>query len=326
MPPIAIFAYNRPNHLKLALEAVERSEKHMGSTFPIYIFCDAPKKQEHAEAVERTREVAAAFTGAKVICRPHNYGFRNITEGISELTDTFGEVIVVEDDVVVAPDFLRFMVEGLRRYASNPQVFMVSGFMYFGSQPQKPETFFLPSSFIWGWATWKRAWEHFTYEPKGVEAFLQNREERYRFDYFGALPFSKMLEKTIKGQWVTWDTQWMFTLFQQKGLALYPHRSLVWNSGVGGGTHGHAGSIDQDPLLGEREYYIHGNLSIRDFQHPRLKWPLQFPDRVQADEKAMRLLACTFLQERLRKKWRLKLAWRWLSLWFQSLFTKRPGL
>lgn len=312
-PPIALFAYKRPNHLKLCLEAIGRAEEFCNRKFPLTIYCDAPCKEEDRKEVEATIAVAKS-SGRVVICREKNLGFRNITEGIQELCDKHSNVIVIEDDVIIAPDFLAFMLASMEAYENDERVFMISGFMYHGMENYEKESFFLRSPFIWGWATWKRAWRHFTWEPEGWQTFLKNKKEKSEFDFYGSHPFSKGLEKTMTGRWNTWDAQWMFSHFSQGGLALYPSKSLVWNCGVGGGFHG-SSKLDADPLSSKREFYLHGNYSIEDFQKPRVSKHLllgkSFPISVECDKKAMHHLALIFLKERLqtgeRKKWRLLL-------------------
>src|SRR5262245_61202611 len=116
--PLAIFTYNRPMHTRRLLESVERNANCDG--IDVWIFCDAPKKQEHAPAVEETRDVVrkwASGTGATVRERASNLGIaRSIVGATNDLTEEYGWIIVLEDDLVIAPDFLRFMLEGLHRY------------------------------------------------------------------------------------------------------------------------------------------------------------------------------------------------------------------
>ncbi len=140
--PIGVFAYNRPDHLKLCIEAIRRSQAHLEKPLPLYIYCDAACVHEDREKVEEVRRLALETKEAKVILRDCNHGFKNITEGISALCEEYGRVIVIEDDVIIAPDFLPFMTKALDYYEDKDQVFMISGFMYQNTQPYYPETFF----------------------------------------------------------------------------------------------------------------------------------------------------------------------------------------
>jgi hypothetical protein len=328
-PPIAFFAYNRPHHLKLALEAISRAEEYYGENFPKIIYCDAARKEEDVAAVEETRKVALNHPGAEVRLREKNYYFRNITEGISEQCRAHGKVIVIEDDVIVSPDFLTYMMNGFQKYEKNENVFMITGFMYAGMEKKLQKSFFLRSSFIWGWGVWERGWRHFDWNPQGWQDFVANKQEKRLFDFWGAVPFSKSLQKTMTGKWNAWDAQWMYTLYKAGGLALSPPRTLVWNCGVGGGDHGL--DKNQDPLHCQRERYVHGDLSIDDFKKPRggdLLLGKSLPDVVECDKRAMRSLAIIFLEERLRrgerKRWRLQLK-RYIQKAILLLSTKQSS-
>lgn len=299
MTPIAVFALNRPRHLQTTLEALERSFAYQGQNHPLFIFCDTPKEGASWEGVEEVRAIADRF--GQLVIRPENFGFRNITEGVTQLCESDGKVIVIEDDVVVSPDFLPFIEGALRHYQDDPRLFQVSGFMYQWTKSIAHAPFFLPHAFIWGWATWQRAWKHFSWEAPGWEAFVA--QSHPIFDAFGAMPFTKMLEKTMRGAWNTWDTCWMYAVYRARGLCLYPPSTLVWNSGVGTGTHGqgHTG-----PELGGREGYLHGDLTLEDFAQPRLgQW--EYPPPHFSLEPLERLATC-FAQERGKNslKYRLK--------------------
>ena len=195
--------------------------------------------------------------------------------------------------------------------------------MYFGSQSPEPQTFFLSTPFIWGWATWKRAWDHFDWDCPGWEELMKDKKQRYRYDCLGSLPFSKGLYKTLTGKWKAWGPRWMYANFKANALILYPCRSLTWNCGCGGGTHGDA-MRDSDPGLNEREFYIHGTMERKDFLKPRLPADFRFPKSVQENKRGMRSLAITFLKERLRKekkkRWRLyaKLLYQKCALLFTT--------
>jgi len=195
------------------------------------------------------------------------------------------------------------MTHALDYYEETPQVFMVSGFMYYTRFPSHFKTFFLPSSFIWGWGTWQRAWQHFSWAPTGWEAFACDKKAHYEYDYFGAIGFSKLLRESITGHVSAWDAQWMYSMYQKGGLGLHPHRSLTWNCGVGGGTHG-TENVDNDPMHSKREYYIHGRRELSDFATPQLSQHIYsgraFPEKVCINKEAMHLLAHTFLQQRWR--------------------------
>jgi hypothetical protein len=176
-----------------------------------------------------------------VIERQKNYGLaKSIITGVEELCERFGRVIVLEDDLVVAPGFLEFMNRALDRYAESERVVQVSGFNF-----EVPElrgnssALFLPFTVSWGWATWKRAWEKFDSSSQGWETLRNDADLRHRFNLNGSYDYATMLEQQMKGLRDSWAVRWYWTVFKANGLGLFPPVSLVTNTGFdGSGTHG----------------------------------------------------------------------------------------
>lgn len=57
-----------------------------------------------------------------LIAREENYGLaRNVIEGVTEIIERYGTVIVLEDDLVTNRYFLRFMNDALSRYEKKSQ-------------------------------------------------------------------------------------------------------------------------------------------------------------------------------------------------------------
>lgn len=239
--PIALFIYRRPSHLKKTIESLQTCEEFWLS--PIYVFADGAKDPTDIPAVLETRSVARELLGerAHYVVHDRNRGLaESIIQGVSDLCERFGKVIVVEDDLVVAPSFLRFLNGALDRYAHEPRVMQVSGHMFdvpelFGQS----EALFLPMTTSWGWGTWKRAWDHFDVNANGWNECLADADWRKSFDLGGRYPYSRMLREQMKGEVDSWAIRWYFSVFNNSGLVLFPPWSLVQNHGMdGSGTHG----------------------------------------------------------------------------------------
>lgn len=247
--PLAIFAFRRPDHLRGLLASVAACRRLEECT--ITIFCDGPRGSDAAEAVDAARAVAhgwAATHGAEVIERPENLGLAcSIVTAVSALVNAHGRVIVVEDDMTLSPDFLDFMLGALDRYESDERALQISGFAFSLEPTPKADAIFLPLASTWGWATWKRAWEHFRWEPQNI-ARLKEKSLEVRFDLEGAYPYSTMLKSRLGGQNDSWGILWYWAVFQADGLVLFPRESLVHVGGADGtGTHCNAHHHDAGP-------------------------------------------------------------------------------
>ena len=133
--------------------------------------------------------------------------------------------------------FLRFMNDGLDRYADDERVASIHAYIYPLARPA-PETFFLRGADCWGWATWRRAWEHFNPDGKTLLQQLEAHGLTRAFDFDGTAAFTEMLENQIRGLNNSWAIRWHAACFLDGLLTLYPGRSLVHNIGNdGSGTH-----------------------------------------------------------------------------------------
>ncbi|MGM0439490.1 MAG: hypothetical protein ACQEP8_00050 [Chlamydiota bacterium] len=305
--PIAVFCFNRPHHLQLTLEALGRCPDY--SDHLLFIYCDAPRNEGDQIACAATQAVAHKWSelyGGKVIIRSRNMRFENLVEGISEMCDKFGKVIVIEDDIIVAPDFLDFMEKSLTKYEHDERIYMVGGHMYDGMQSYPNSTYFLPHAYIWGWATWQRAWKNFTFNPQGVDDLYHDRQLRHRFDYYRHRKHTECLETALNADpphSYAWDILWSYIIFKNQGLGLYPSHNLVWNSGIKCGAHG----VEKLPSLEGYQRFVHGKASLADYHKPRLPHNWSFPEKTEVDQEAFDRLVNLFKKDNFRKKWSRKI-------------------
>ncbi|MBU6461078.1 MAG: glycosyltransferase family 2 protein, partial [Proteobacteria bacterium] len=207
--------------------------------------------EEPRISVQEVRDYLETVTGFKsvtVIKRAKNLGLaQSIIDGVAQLCNQHGRVIVVEDDLVTSPYFLCYMNEALDLYQLDDRVISIHGYMY-PVLGELPETFFMRGADCWGWGTWKRGWDLFEYDGEKLLAELDQRNLRRKFDLNGAYEYSKMLEDQISGKNNSWAIRWHASAFLKNKLTLYPSRSLVCNIGFdGSGTHcGSTSSYDAD--------------------------------------------------------------------------------
>jgi hypothetical protein len=192
--------------------------------------------------VEKVREYIHTINGFKsvtIVERDENYGLaKSIITGVTEIVNSFGKIIVLEDDLLVSPYFLRYMNEALELYENKEQVMQVSGFMFDVSLHDTTDAIFLPYITSWGWGTWDRAWQKFDPKTSGYAKLKKDRKLRYAFNLDGYCNYFGMLENHLSGKYDTWDIQWYLSVFMSNALVLHPVQSLVFNTGFdGSGTH-----------------------------------------------------------------------------------------
>lgn len=270
LAPILLFAYNRPQHLKRAVASLLQNEEAKASD--LYVFSDAAKSSRDKEAVELVRETIQDIEGFRqitVVERKENWGLaRSIIDGVTSIVNQCGRVIVLEDDLVVSPYFLRFMNDALETYKDEPRVGHIQA-CDFTQSPRLPDTFLIKWTGSWGWATWKRAWENFN--PNGEELLAQLYERKLNkcFDFNGKYGFTKMLRDQTEGKNNSWAIRWNASLFLADILSLNVGRSLVSNEGLdGSGSNSYSydpyrSKLWMQPLKVERIQPIEENMEAR---------------------------------------------------------------
>ena len=259
LAPIALFVYNRLTHTRRTVEALAKNDLADGSD--LFIFSDGPRSQADGETVDSVRKYLASISGfnsVTTVNRSTNLGCAaSIISGIGEIVNRFGRIIVVEDDIVTSPHFLRFMNEALELYRDDEEVASIHGYLY-PVKRRLPGTFFLRGADIWGWATWRRGWALFEPDGKKLLDELKGRRLTKAFDLDGSFYYTSMLESQIAGKLDTWDINWHASAYLRGKLTLNPGRSLTRNIGNdNSGTHSNATDkfdtdISPDPVVVER--------------------------------------------------------------------------
>lgn len=245
LSPILLFVYNRPAHTRRCIESLSRNSLAVESE--LFIYADGAKDQTVSDEVEEVRQYIRSIQGFKkvtLIERNENWGLaRNIIDGVSTQVQKYGKVIVLEDDLVVAPHFLRFMNDALETYQDEPKVGHIQA-CDFTQDASLPDTFLIKWTGSWGWATWERAWKHFNPNGKELLQELEARKLTYTFDFNGKYGFTRMLRRQIEGKNNSWAIRWNASLFLNDILSLNVGRSLVQNEGFdGSGTNCGGGGL-----------------------------------------------------------------------------------
>lgn len=235
--PIALFTYNRADHTRRAVESLLQNAEAKDSD--LFIFSDGAKNEKAVKGVAENREYIHTVTRFKTVTiveREKNWGLANsLIAGITDVINKYGRVIVVEDDLILSPYFLKFMNDGLEKYKDDDRVGTITGFVP-PIEEKLPETFFLTYFQCWGWATWKRAWDLLETDARPLLKGL--RFKRKKFDVGGGVCNYGNLYCQKVGLVDSWYLRYYASLFLKGKLSLYPGRSVATNEGLdGSGTH-----------------------------------------------------------------------------------------
>jgi hypothetical protein len=230
--PIVLFVYNRPWHTQQTIEALQNNE--LASKSELFIYADGAKNEKAYTQVEKVRSYVRAVSGFKkltVIERDKNWGLANsIIDGVTQTVNKYGRVIVLEDDLVTSPFFLRYMNNALEFYKSEEKVMHISGWNYPIEINALNDVFLWRVMNCWGWATWADKWQYFEKDTdKLINEFT--KKDIYKFSLDGTADFWKQVLLNKKEKINTWAIYWYASIFKQNGLCLNPVQSFVQNIG-----------------------------------------------------------------------------------------------
>ncbi len=234
--PILMCVFNRPGLTAHVLQSVARQRPRQ-----LLIAGDGPRPDypDDVALVERTRriverinwdcEVEARFSATNLGCRQH------MAQAITWAFERHERLIILEDDCLPNDSFFTFCGEMLERYADNQRVMMVSGNTYptggFGEHSYR----FSKYPLIWGWASWRRAWNHY---DLGMANWQDPAIQQRVLDQFTCGPderayWQAIFDRQHAGEINTWDYSWTFACWANRGLAILPRQNLVSNLGFG---------------------------------------------------------------------------------------------
>ena len=307
--PIIVFSYNRPTHLSKTLDALAQNE--FASYSDLFIFCDGAKPnatEEQTRCIYDNRRVAKAATGfrsVQVIERDSNYGLaNNIIDGVSSIIDKYGEVIVLEDDMLTSPYFLRYMNAALVFYKNRPGVMSICADRPPCNKMEIPDdyvydVFACLRFYCYGWATWKDRWNKVDWSLDYLDVFLRHPEQISAFNR-GGDDMTNMLIAQRDGIVNSWAIRFGFAHFKEHCVAILPCVPYVSNFGFDG-TGVHCG-VNQSNL-----YDNDLSLSVRDPRFLELLYEdariiNAFYNNYSRKKRPLWQKGCNYIARRLGKK------------------------
>jgi len=246
--PVLFLTFNRLDTTKQVFEAIRRARPPR-----LYLASDGPRDSRPGEE-EKVKSVREYVLGhidweceVKTLFREKNLGCKYAVSGaISWFFENEEMGIILEDDCLPSNSFFGFCEELLNLYKDDERIFIISGYnMQNRWTKWEGDYFFSYLGGIWGWASWRRAWEFFDPEMKDLPNFA--KRDGFR-NLLGELPGKQReidLFNVVNSNMDTWDYQWGFARHKNSGMACVPARSLVKNIGFGeGATHNYGKNTD----------------------------------------------------------------------------------
>ncbi len=237
LAPIVLFVYNRLEHTKQTIAALQKNI--LAEESKLFIYSDGPKNSDAAFLVEELRSYLKSITGFKnviIVERDKNFGLAaSIIDGVNEVIHKYGKVIVLEDDLITSKYFLQFMNNTLNTYVDAENIFSITGFSFSTSfmkfpKDYKNDVYLNIRPMSWSWATWIDRWKDIDWEIKNFKEFINDPEQVEKFNH-GGTDLTRMLKNQMNGKLNSWYIRWTFNAFQKNKFTIYPRVSYVNNIG-----------------------------------------------------------------------------------------------
>ena len=287
---VLFIAYNRPRNTKRVFEALCEVKPDR-----LYIACDGPKSNRVGD-YNRVADVRKIVSCVDWVCEVKslfhdtNLGCKvAVEQAITWFFKHENYGIILEDDCLPNKTFFSFCEELLQKYQYDDRVFAITGDNFQRGRKFGEESYYFSRYLhVWGWATWKRAWEHYDADLSFWPTFKNSLDWEKKFSDKTEKKYWEMIFNRVYANEInTWDYYWVCSVWKQKGLTATPNQNLVSNIGFGrDSTHT---AYSNSPLANmatfELDQIVHPSEIIRNeeadrnafnfvFNNRCLPWPL----------------------------------------------------
>lgn len=260
--PILFLIFNRLDTTKEVFEEIRKVKPSK-----LYIACDGAREDKASEK-DKVQEIRLYVLknidwdcDVKTLFRDKNLGCKlAVSAAISWFFQNEEMGIILEDDCLPNNSFFKFCEECLEKYKNDERVFQINGISVINKELIKESYFFSKYNHIWGWASWRRAWKKYEIENNNFDKdfhkikkiFNSSSEKKYWY---------KVLKNYFDGNINTWDYPWLFTIWKNNGVSIYPKYNMIRNIGMGhiDATH----TIQEDEKITKAKLY-----DVKSIVHP----------------------------------------------------------
>lgn len=241
--PILFLIYNRPEKTSLVFDVIKQIKPKY-----LYVAADGPNssKSLDMEKCSLTRDIVTNNIDwdceLKILFNSTNLGCGlSVSNSISWFFKNVEQGIILEDDCLPHISFFPYCEILLNLHRNNNEITSIAGTaLPNGIYSTSHSYIFCQYCLIWGWATWRRAWDTYDFNMstwpilKNTNFLKKISMGRARFVWQWHNNFQKVWSKEID----TWDYQWTYGNFLRGGKCIVPVNNLINNIGFDEeGTH-----------------------------------------------------------------------------------------
>ena len=235
--PVLFIVFNRPDTTEKVFKAIRSAHPNK-----LFIAADGPRPDVpgETEKVKEVRRIVSEIDwqcDVKTLFSDKNLGCQiGVRNAIDWFFEQVEEGIILEDDCLPEPSFFSFAELMLERFRNDSRMMMVAGTNFlFGERKGRESYFFSRYYAIWGWATWRRAWQNYERDWNKWENVSRNNvlKSLYHDEDICRL-YNKHFTAFDNHTVDTWDIPWTLTCMINYGLSIVPVNNLISNIGITG--------------------------------------------------------------------------------------------
>ena len=247
--PVLFLVFNRMKTTKLVFEKIKQARPpriYIGSDGPRDLVLDEDEKVKEIREYLITNidwecEVYTKFNDSNEGCK------KAVSNAINWFFDNEKMGIVLEDDCLPSNSFFRYCEDLLYKYEQDERIFLITGYNKQNEwNSGRHDYFFSNLGGIWGWASWRRAWNHYDVDIQDINNFISHDGfTKSLGKSLGKLKQDMIYNNVIRDNVDTWAMQWGYARHKNNALTCIPALSLIKNIGFGeNATHTHGENLD----------------------------------------------------------------------------------
>lgn len=272
--PVAFFTFNRLSTTKQVFEAIRQAE-------PIKLYLVSDGARAHVPGEKEKVDEVRAYMESHIDwkCEVHkNYAEQNmgcgrrVSSGISWVFENEEEAIILEDDCLPDPTFFKYCQEMLAYYRNDGRIMVIGGSNPAAYYETKEDYLFTKVPYIWGWASWRRAWKLYDFDIKSWKKEKKNPVFRKVLPLKSYWVYTAEFDALYQHSYDTWDYQLMYATILHDKLNIAPRQSYTRNIG-----------------FQEESTHTTGELKSVELKSGACRFPIRHREQVKWDEEFDRM-------------------------------------
>ncbi len=232
--PVLFLVFNRPEPTQKVFEQIRLAKPQQ-----LFIAADGPRAGKEGEAAkcEAVKQIVSQIDwecDVQTLFREENLGCKQaVSSAINWFFEQVEAGIILEDDCLPNQSFFSYAQTLLEKYRNDDRIMIISGDNFqAGLKRGNASYYFSRYPHIWGWATWRRAWQKYDITMSGFPTFKNQNQIENLFTSAAEQNFwMHNFEEVFQNKVDTWDFQWVYAIYSHDGLCIMPNVNLISNIG-----------------------------------------------------------------------------------------------